>query len=88
MLSKNLEELYKKITKKRKEKIEKVSKERTYYITLVLENISNTKDTSAVLRTCESFGIQNVHIINTNQKYKVNKGVAIGSFKWLNIYLL
>lgn len=81
----DLEELYKLISDNKKEKIENISKERTYHITIVLENITNTKDISAVLRTCECFGIQNIHIIDTNDNQKINIGVAMGSFKWLNI---
>lgn len=80
-----LEELYKLISENKKQKIENISKERTYHITVVLENITNTKDISAVLRTCECFGIQNIHIIDTIGNNKINIGVAMGSFKWLNI---
>lgn len=81
----DLEELYKLISENKKQKIENISKERTYHITIVLENITNTKDISAVLRTCECFGIQNIHIIDTSENNKINIGVAMGSFKWLNI---
>ncbi len=40
-----------------------VLEKRTNYITVVLEDIYQTQNASAVLRTCDCFGLQNVHII-------------------------
>ena len=58
---------------------------RTDYLTVVLEDIYQPHNASAVLRTCDCFGIQDVHIIENRNKYKVNPDVALGSFKWLNL---
>lgn len=85
IMSKYLDELYKLVTENKRQKIENVSKERTYYITVVLENINDTKDISAVLRTCECFGIQNVHIIDSCTRKRIHSGVAMGSFKWIDV---
>ncbi|HRS54597.1 MAG TPA: RNA methyltransferase, partial [Bacteroidales bacterium] len=41
---------------------------------------------SAVLRTAECFGIQNIHIIENKNTYKVNPDVALGAEKWINIF--
>jgi len=60
-------------------------KYRTDYLTVVLEDIYQPHNASAVLRTCDCFGIQDVHIIENRNKYKVNPDVALGSFKWLNL---
>ena len=70
----------------RKEKIEKVLSKRTNYLTVVLEDIYKSQNASAVLRTCECFGIQNIHIIESKHKYEINPDVTIGSDKWLNLH--
>jgi tRNA (guanosine-2'-O-)-methyltransferase len=81
-LAKYLEQF---ITGNRKEMINKVMEQRTRYITVVLEDIFQSQNASAVLRTCECFGIQDVHIIENQNKYVINPDVALGSNKWLNI---
>jgi tRNA (guanosine-2'-O-)-methyltransferase len=58
---------------------------RTRYITIALEDIYQSQNASAVLRTCDCFGIQDVHIIEKRNKYDVNPDVALGSDQWLNL---
>ena len=58
---------------------------RTKYITVVLEDIFQSHNASAVLRTSDCFGIQDVHIIENKNKYIINPQVALGSSKWLNL---
>lgn len=69
----------------RSETFDKVIENRTRYITVALENIYQSHNASAVLRTADCFGIQNIHIIENNNKYDVNPEVALGSSKWLNL---
>lgn len=53
---------------------------------VVLEDAHDRHNISAVLRTCEAFGIQNIHIVNELQPMvPVNKGVSMGSHRWLTI---
>lgn len=59
---------------------------RTRYITVVLEDIFQAQNASAVLRTCDCFGIQDVHIIENRHEYQVNPDVALGAQKWLSLY--
>ncbi|MFH2095312.1 MAG: RNA methyltransferase [Bacteroidota bacterium] len=58
---------------------------RTRYLTVVLEDIYQPHNASAVLRTCDCFGIQDVHIIENNNKYRINPDVALGSNQWLSL---
>ncbi|MCB2220176.1 MAG: RNA methyltransferase [Bacteroidetes bacterium] len=58
---------------------------RTKYITVVLEDIFQPHNASAVLRTCDCFGVQDIHIIENQNKYEVNPDVALGSSKWLKL---
>lgn len=73
------------VTPRRKEKIESAVKGRTRYITVALENIYHRPNASAVLRTCEALGIQDVHIIDNNQTFSVNKHVVQGCSRWLTL---
>ena len=52
---------------------------------MALENVYQPHNASAVLRTCDCFGIQDVHIVENSNKYQVNPDVTLGSDKWLNI---
>lgn len=72
-------------TENRKNLFNKTVNSRTRYITVALENIYQPHNASAVLRTCDCFGIQDVHIIENSNEYDVNPDVALGSDKWLNL---
>ncbi len=73
------------ITENKRNKFEKIINFRTRYLTVVLEDIYQPHNASAVLRTCDCFGIQDVHIIENKNKYDVNPDVALGSSKWLTM---
>ena len=69
----------------KREFIEKVLAMRTRKITVVLEDIFQSQNASAVIRTCECMGIQDVHIIENITKYSINPRVLKGSNKWIDI---
>jgi tRNA (guanosine-2'-O-)-methyltransferase len=73
------------LTPERKAKIEKNAAERTRYLTVVLEDIYQAHNTSAVLRSCDCFGVQDVHIIEQKNVYKLHESVAKGASQWLTI---
>jgi tRNA (guanosine-2'-O-)-methyltransferase len=52
-----------------------------------LEDFFDPHNISAVIRTSEVFGLQNVHIIEEDNSYKVNKAILKGSLKWLNAFI-
>jgi tRNA (guanosine-2'-O-)-methyltransferase len=70
----------------RREQLESVLAQRTRYITVVLEDIYQTHNASGVLRNCDSFGIQDIHIIENKNPFKLHKGVSCGAEKWLTLY--
>lgn len=74
------------ISDDRKARFEEVLSERTRHITCVLENIVDAHNTNAVIRTCECFGIQDVHVIENEHRFKAAKKVLQGAHKWLSIY--
>ncbi len=74
------------VTNSRREKMEAVLGERTRYLTVVVEDIYQPHNASAVLRTCDCFGIQDVHIIENRNTYRVNPGVELGTAQWLTLH--
>ena len=73
------------VTPERLNLFEEVLKSRTKYITVVLEDIFQAQNASATLRTCDCFGVHDVHIIENRNKFNVDKQVALGSSKWVSI---
>lgn len=73
------------LTQERKDKIDQVLSQRTKYITVVLEDIYQSHNSSAVLRSCEAFGIQDVYVIENRHKFSINKDVDKGGGKWITI---
>ncbi len=74
------------LTERRKELFEKIIAERTRHFTVALENIYQPHNASAVVRSCECFGIQDLHIIEKENQFKANTGVVMGANKWLDFY--
>ncbi len=74
------------ITDERKQRFEEVLDFRTRHITVVLEDIFQPHNASAVLRSCDLTGVQDVHIIENNFTFDVNPDVVMGSTKWLDIH--
>ncbi len=73
------------LTEKRKATFHKVLSNRTRHFTIVLEDIYQAHNASAVVRTADIFGIQDIHAIENKYTNKVSRHVAKGSQKWLNI---
>ena len=73
------------LTEERKTLFERVLQYRTKHITVVLEDIYQPHNASAVLRTCDLTGVLDVHIVENQNQYAVNPDVALGSSKWLNL---
>lgn len=84
--TKLLDHLLQFVTSNKRMKFGEVLSNRTSYITVVLEDIYQSHNASAVLRSCDCFGIQNVHIIENRNTYTVNPDVALGASKWLTIH--
>ncbi len=74
------------VSETRRAKFDEVLKYRTRHITIALEDLYQPHNASAVLRSCDIFGIQDIHIIENKNAYTVNKDIAMGSPKWLNIH--
>jgi tRNA (guanosine-2'-O-)-methyltransferase len=74
------------ISEKRRAKFDEVLNYRTRHLTIVLEDLYQPHNASAILRSCDIFGIQDIHVIENRNVYTVNRDIALGSPKWLNVY--
>lgn len=73
------------VTPERVEILNRVLDKRTRYMTLVLEDIYHSHNASAVMRTCECFGIQDLHVIENLNKFEIHPNIVRGASKWLTI---
>lgn len=68
----------------RTQRIEKILSQRRLDLCLVLENLTEDANISAILRTAEGFGVGKIYIIHPiGKKPKVSRGAASGAAKWL-----
>jgi tRNA (guanosine-2'-O-)-methyltransferase len=74
------------LTPERLERLRTVLENRVTNVTVVLENLHKDYNVSAVLRTCESFGIQEVHVIPQPGEGKVFRSVTQECHRWLTIH--
>src|ERR1051325_617940 len=73
------------ITENRLKRFDEVIAHRTRHITVVLEDIYQPHNAAAALRSCDCFGIQNVHAIENQNKFEPNADVELGSAKWVTL---
>jgi tRNA (guanosine-2'-O-)-methyltransferase len=81
-----IEYLRKIVTEHKWQLFNEIIQNRTRYLAVVLEDIFQPHNASAVLRTCDCFGVQDVHIIENRNEYTINPDVALGASKWLNLH--
>lgn len=81
-----IETLYEFITDERKERFEEVLEKRTKHITLILEDLYQSRNISAVMRSADGFGLQELHIIEDNHKWTGTKSVSKGASSWLTLH--
>ena len=81
-----LRELYEIITPNKREMFNRIAAQRSRYLTVVLENVYQEHNASAVLRTCDCFGIQELHVIEKDNQYKIQRDIALGAGRWVDMY--
>jgi tRNA (guanosine-2'-O-)-methyltransferase len=73
------------VSERRRGRLHDVLAERTKHMTLVLEDVYQSHNFSAVLRSADIFGIQDVHFIENRNNYKISEDVSMGSTQWLSL---
>ena len=86
MKSEWLETLAEYVSENKKHRFEKILSHRTRFLTVILEDIYQSHNLSACLRSCDCFGIQDVHIIENEHSFEVSPEIAVGSSQWLTLH--
>jgi len=73
------------LTDNRKEKFLKVLQNRTNHFTVAIEDVFQMHNASAVMRSCEIFGIQELNVIEQRYGKSIDKEIAMGAQKWVDI---
>ncbi len=81
-----MEYLEKFVMPRRIARIDAVLAQRTRHLTVVAEDLHDPHNASAMLRTCEGFGIQDIHVVENFNTFKPRRGAASGSKKWLTLH--
>ena len=74
------------ISDNRRELFDRLVLNRTRHVAVVLEDIFQSHNASAVLRSCDCFGVQDVHVVERQNKFNPAGDVSVGSDKWVNYY--
>jgi len=73
------------ITPQRKSRFLDILEYRTNYITVAIEDVYQMHNTSAVVRSCDVFGVQQAHLIESKFGKRLDKDIAMGAEKWVDI---
>ncbi len=71
-------------TPKRQERMRQVLSRRQSDLSIVINNIHDPHNVSAILRSCDAFGVQQVHLYYTREKFpKLGHGSSASAKKWV-----
>src|SRR5690606_22948417 len=73
------------LTPERKLLFNKVINQRTNHITVATEDVYQLHNTSAVIRSCDVFGVQNLHVIEERNRKRIDREIAMGAQKWVSL---
>lgn len=80
-----LEYLESYLTKNRRERFKKILAQRTKHFTVAVEDVYQLHNTSAVIRSCDVFGIQEVNIVEEINSKRIDREIAMGAQKWVDL---
>ncbi|MEX0275312.1 MAG: TrmH family RNA methyltransferase [Flavobacteriaceae bacterium] len=74
------------ITPERSIRFKEILQERTRYITVAMEDVFQMHNTSAVIRSCDVFGVQDLHVIENRFGERLDKNIAMGAQQWVSVH--
>lgn len=74
------------LTENRKARFEQVLSQRTRFFTIATEDVYQLHNTSAVMRSCDVFGIQDLHVIEQQNLKHIDREIAMGAQKWVDLH--
>lgn len=73
------------LTENRRQRFDEVLKQRTKHFTVATEDVYQLHNTSAVIRSCDVFGIQEVNIVEEQNTKRIDREIAMGAQKWVDL---
>ncbi len=73
------------LTENRRNRFEQVLSQRTKHFTVATEDVYQLHNTSAVMRSCDVFGIQELHVIEEQNVKRIDREIAMGAQKWVDL---
>jgi tRNA (guanosine-2'-O-)-methyltransferase len=73
------------LTENRKTRFEEVLAQRTKHFTIAIEDVYQLHNTSAVMRSCEVFGIQELNVVEQKFGKRIDSEIAMGAQKWVDV---
>lgn len=74
------------LTEERKQRFLEVLQHRTKHITIAIEDVYQMHNTSAIIRSCDVFGVQEVHVVEDRFAKRLDKNIAMGAEKWVDVH--
>lgn len=74
------------LTERKRILFDQIAANRTRYITLVMEDLYQAQNTSAIQRSAESWGIQDLYVIENTHTFSHHRRIARGAYDWLSIH--
>ncbi|MEM9143736.1 MAG: RNA methyltransferase [Bacteroidota bacterium] len=74
------------ISEGRKQRFLEILDQRTRFLTVAIEDVFQMHNTSAVLRSCEVFGVQDIHVVEDRFAKRLDKNIAMGAQQWVDVY--
>ena len=81
-----LEYLESYLTDNRRQRFNDVLSMRTKHFTVATEDVYQLHNTSAVIRSCDVFGIQDIHVVEEVNTKKIDREIAMGAQKWVDVH--
>ena len=73
------------MTRRRQDLFKQVLDERTRFLTVAIEDVGHLHNTSAVMRSCDAFGVQDIHVIEELKGKRIDREIAMGAQKWTSV---
>jgi tRNA (guanosine-2'-O-)-methyltransferase len=74
------------LTERKRALFDSVVNHRTRHLTLVMEDVYQTHNTSAIVRSMESWGIQDLYAIENRNSFNLHRRIARGAYDWLTLH--
>lgn len=74
------------LTESRVARFKEVLSHRTNHFTVAMQDVYQLHNTSAVMRSCDVFGLQQLHVVEQRFGKRIDKEIALGAEKWVDIH--